>query len=56
MFLSPYYVCLEDNLWDDLTVGWNPIRTKPLGHRLAPGSIDGLTRIDNLGAFPEAIA
>ena len=43
---------LQDNLWGDYTVGWNPIRSNTLGLRLVRGSVDGLKQID-LGAFPE---
>jgi hypothetical protein len=37
---------LQDNLWGDFTIGWNPIRSNTLGLRLVDGSIDGLTYID----------
>ncbi len=37
---------LQDNLWGDFTVGWNPIRSNTLGLRLVNGSIYGLTQID----------
>ena len=37
---------LQDNLWGDFTIGWNPIRSNTLGLRLVDGSIDGLTKID----------
>ncbi len=37
---------LQNNLWGDFTVGWNPIRSNTLGLRLVNGSIDGLTQID----------
>ena len=37
---------LQDNLWGDFTVGWNPVRSNTLGLRLVNGSIDGLTQID----------
>ena len=37
---------LQDNLWGDFTIGWNPVRSKTLGLRLVDGSIDGLTKID----------
>ena len=47
---------MQDNLWGDYTVGWNPVRYNTLGLRLVRGSVDGLTQIDNLGAFPEDIA
>ena len=47
---------LQDNLWGDFTIGWNPIRTNTLGLRLVRGSVDGLTQIENLGAFTEDIA
>jgi hypothetical protein len=47
---------MQDNLWGDFTVGWNPIRSNTLGLRLVRGSVDGLTQIDNLGTFPEDIA
>ena len=46
---------MQDNLWGDFTVGWNPIRSNTLGLRLVRGSVDGLTQID-LGTFPEDIA
>ena len=46
---------LQDNLWGDFTVGWNPIRSNTLELRLVRGSVDGLTQID-LRAFPEDIA
>ena len=47
---------LQDNLWGDFTVGWNPIRFNTLGLlRLVRGSVGDLTQID-LGAFPEDIA
>ncbi len=47
---------MQDNLWGDFTVGWNPVRSNTLGLRLVRGSVDGLTQIDNLWAFPEDIA
>jgi hypothetical protein len=47
---------MQDNLWGDFTVGWNPIRSNNLGHRLVRGSIDGLTQIKNIVTFPEDIA
>ena len=37
---------LQDNLWGDFTIGWNPVRSNTLGLRLVDGSIDGLTYID----------
>ena len=46
---------LQDNLWDDFTVGWNPIRSNTLGLRLVRLSVSGLAQID-LGTFPEDIA
>ena len=46
---------MQDNLWGDFLVGWNPIRSNSLGLRLARGSVDGITQID-LGFFPEDIA
>ncbi len=46
---------LQDNLWGDSTVGWNPIRSNTLGMQLVRGSVDGLTQID-FGTFPEDIA
>ena len=47
---------MQDKLWGDFTVGWNPIRSNTLGLRLVRGSVDGLTQIDNLVTFPEDIA
>ncbi len=47
---------MQDNLWGDFTVGWNPVRSNTLGLRLVRGSVDGLAQIDNLGTFPEDIA
>ena len=46
---------MQDNLWGDFTVGWNPVRSNTLGLRLVRGSVDGLTQIDNLGTFPEDV-
>ena len=46
---------MQDNIWDDFTVGWNPIHSNTLGLRLVRGSVDGLKQIDNLGTFPEDI-
>ena len=37
---------LQDNFWEDFTIGWNPVRSNTLGFRLVDGSIDGLTKID----------
>ena len=37
---------LQENLWGDFTIGWNPVRSNTLGFRLVDGSIDGLTKID----------
>jgi hypothetical protein len=37
---------LQDNLWGDYTIGWNPVRSNTLGFRLVSGRIDGLTQID----------
>ena len=45
-------VFLQDNLWGDFTVGWNPIWSNTLGLRLVRGSVGGLTQID-LGTFPD---
>ena len=47
---------LQDNLWGDFTVGWNPIRSNTLGLRLVRGCVDGLTQIEHIGTFPEDIA
>ncbi len=38
---------LQDNLWGDFTIGWNPIRSNSLGLSLVRGSVDGLTKIEN---------
>ena len=46
---------LQETLWGDFTVGWNPTRSNSLGLRLVRGSVDGITQID-LGTFPEDIA
>ena len=37
---------LQDDLWGDFTIGWNPVRSNTLGFRLVHGSIDGLTKIN----------
>ncbi len=37
---------LQDNLWGDFTIGWNPVRSNTLEFRLVDGSINGLTKID----------
>ena len=37
---------LQDNLWGDFTIGWNPIRSNSLGLSLVRGSVDGLTKIE----------
>ena len=46
---------MQDNLWNDFTVGWNPVRINTLGLRLVRGSVDGLTQIA-LEKFPDDIA
>ena len=48
-------LCMQDNLWGDFTVGWNPIRSNSLGLRLVRGGVDSITQID-LGTFPGDIA
>ena len=47
---------MQDNLWGDFTVGWNPVRSISLGLRLVVGGIDGLTQIEHTVTFPEDIA
>ena len=37
---------LQDNLWGDFTIGWNPVRSNTVGLRFVNGGIDGLTKID----------
>ncbi len=44
---------LQDNLWGDFTVGWNPIRTNNIGLTLVRGTVDGLTKIESSVGFPE---
>ncbi len=38
---------LQDNLWGDFRIGWNPIRSNRLGLSLVRGSVDGLTKIES---------
>ena len=38
---------LQDNLWGDFTIGWNPVKSNGLGLSLVRGSVNGLTKIGN---------
>ena len=37
---------LQNNLYGDFTIGWNPVRSNTLGLRLVRGSVDGITHLD----------
>ena len=44
---------LQDNLWGDYTIGWNPIRSNSFGLTLVRGTADGLTKLESSVGFPE---